>query len=404
MKILLVHRYYWPDVTGYAQMLHIIAKHLAAEGHEVHVHTTPPSYNEAMADDCAPRHQIVDGITIRRTWMAPEFGRNGLLRSINALLFAVKVLIHAATRRRAYDVITVSTFPPTIMGLVGRVVSTVRRTKLIYHCQDIYPEFTWTGEPKSANRPLPQRVARRIDTRTCKRADAVIVLSRDMARTLRDRGVCGDHVHVLNNFIIEDFEPLLGGKSALPTHESRFTIVYAGNIGRHQDLDRVLDALRLLDHIDDLEFAFVGGGSHEEALKQRSQSEFRPGRVTFRPYMPVGDLMTLLSRSSLALVSLNRGVIRAAYPSKTMTNLAAGCRILALVEEDSQLAEQIRRHNLGRVCGLREAPAIADSILQEFERWKNVQPDRDALRHSAQEIFGREQALSAWTHLIESTC
>ena len=404
MKVLLVHRYYWPDVTGYAQMLHVMARHLAAQGHEVHVYTSPPSYNSVKSARPTPRRELVDGVHIRRAWMLPEIGRHTILRATNALLFAAKTLAHAVLQRRAYEVMTVSTFPPTIMGLVGRATRAIRRTKLIYHCQDLYPELAWATSARPRQHSLVQRVLRRIDTSTTSKADAVVVLSRDMVATLRARGVDGPHLHVINNFIIEDFAVRETAGHLPAMAEQRFTIIYAGNIGRYQYLDRVLDALALLGDIEDLKIVFIGDGAHQRALEQRAIAEFDTGRVHFRPYMPIKELMHVLSQASLALVSLNPGAIRAAYPSKTMTNLAAGCRILALVEEDSQLAEQVRSHDLGRVCGLRQAPAIADSIRQELARWRTVGFDRDALRQQAQEMFGREQALSAWTRLIESTC
>ena len=86
MRILLVHRYYWPDTPAYAQMLHLMAKRFVEAGHEVTVFSTQPSYNDAVADKL-PSKQVVDGVTIYRTPLMKEQKTKLLVRAINVVLF-----------------------------------------------------------------------------------------------------------------------------------------------------------------------------------------------------------------------------------------------------------------------------------------------------------------------------
>ena len=60
----------------------------------------------------------------------------------------------------------------------------------------------------------------------------------------------------------------------------------------------------------------------------------------FRP--PTSWQTSSRKSRDLGVVCLNRGVINAAYPSKTMAYLRNGCPVLALVEQHSELARMIR--------------------------------------------------------------
>jgi len=50
MHILLVHRYYAPDVGAYPSMLKIMAERFVDEGHTVTVFSTQPGYNNVATE------------------------------------------------------------------------------------------------------------------------------------------------------------------------------------------------------------------------------------------------------------------------------------------------------------------------------------------------------------------
>ncbi|MHC4837863.1 MAG: hypothetical protein ACYTF3_06720 [Planctomycetota bacterium] len=104
MRILLIHRWFWPAAPPYASMLRSIGRELVEEGHEVTVLTAQPSYNRATRVEKRPRVEQLDGMTVRRVRLLPESKRNYLMRGLNMLLFmgAVRRTILAAKGRRAY--------------------------------------------------------------------------------------------------------------------------------------------------------------------------------------------------------------------------------------------------------------------------------------------------------------
>ena len=66
MKILLIHRYFWPDTPPYAVILKKIARRLATDGHDVTVLSTQPAYKPELANEVQPSVEVIDGYRVVR--------------------------------------------------------------------------------------------------------------------------------------------------------------------------------------------------------------------------------------------------------------------------------------------------------------------------------------------------
>ena len=305
---------------------------------------------------------------------------------------------HAVIRWKPYDVMFVSTFPPTLMGSLARKIKFIRDTRYVYHCMDLYPEIALaTGMVKNG---WLKKLAAGIDRRNCQAADRVVVLSEDMADSVRDRGLIGDNLVVLNNFIIDQVDPEFTLPSALQNQANRFRVLFAGNLGRFQSLDTVMEAAQQLSLNDEIEFLFVGSGVMADQLKEQAGSMLGT-TVHFHPYMPINEVMSLIAESHLGIVSLAPGIIEAAYPSKTMSYLEAGCKILALVEPESELAQLIGFEQLGVVCPNRTGDDLAAAIEEQFNLWKRGQYDRDRIQAVGRKHFSQHVILDKWIGLLD---
>jgi glycosyltransferase involved in cell wall biosynthesis len=396
-RVLLVHRYFWPDVPPYAQMLRFIGARLAADGSEVTVFSGPSSYNDAYAGPARPRREMVDGIDVRRVRLPADDKTNPLRRAASLVLFAVRLVLHVLRHRRRYDLITVTTIPPVIMGVAARVVRRLTGIPYVYHCMDLYPEVAEIAG-LARNRML-LRLARRLDTVTCRRAAAVVVLSQDMRATLLARGLDAANIVVCNNFDIAD-EPARPPADVLPADPDRFRITFAGNLGRFQGLEGVLDAARVVcAERPDVDLVLLGTGLLAGALRERAGT-LLDRQVHVLGHQPVAGAALALAHSQLAVVSLRPGMYRVAYPSKTMAGLAAGCRLLAVVEDESELAHLVRDEDLGTVCPPGDVAALARGIRAELARGPVSDAERDRLRAVGAKHFDRTAKLDEWARLL----
>lgn len=398
MRILLVHRYYSPDVGAYPAMLKIMAKRFVDEGHTVTVFSTQPGYNN-VATEKFPRRTESDGVEVFRAWIMKENKKKLLNRALNVLLFATQLILHCLIRFRRYDLITVASFPPTVTAMVVRWLAWINGSRYLYHCQDIYPEIAQASG--LIKRPWLSNLALTIDRRNCRRASAIVALSEDMTGTLTKRGLSDQNMHVINNFIINRCDPQIDIDESLSKTPGKFRVLFAGNLGRFQYLDQLMLAAKQLKDFENIQFYFVGAGAMEQELKKIATDEgLLDNTVFFRPFQPLEKVMRVIHEADLSIVSLAPGVIDCAYPSKTMSYVEAGCRMLAVLEPNSELSRLIKENDLGSVCQSSTVEGISTAIESEYQRWKDATYDRQRIRAKGEELFGQEAILGKWTSLL----
>ena len=399
MRILAIYRHYWPDATPYAQILRMILEQLAASGHDVSVLTAQPSYNDIRMPR-QPWRQTAAGVAIRRLRLPPERKRWAWLRAANTLLFLVRAAICVLAGRRN-DVIIANVHPPVLMGLTLRLLKRITGTPYILHCQDIHPEASLLAG-RMHDGWLYRRL-RAIDSENCRRAHRIVTLSSDMAEALAARGIERDRLVLINNppLVLESDAP---GRLPQPltADPQPFYVLFAGNLGLFQGLDLIIDAAKILADQRQIQFVFMGAGLARPGLLARAGAEAGK-RIVFLPYQPAATAWAVMQRADLAVVSLLPGMIRYSYPSKLMTYLSAGCRVLGVVERDSELAKTVEQFHLGTVAADFTAEAIAAAVFDAWQRRHDRPQDyRTETARVCEELFGRERMCSAWADLVAS--
>ncbi|MEN8170720.1 MAG: glycosyltransferase family 4 protein [Pseudomonadota bacterium] len=398
MKILLIHRYFWPDTPPYASMLRSIGKRLISDGHQVSVLSTQPSYKAAVSIKAQPSKEILDGMTVYRVTLPNEAGRQVLFRLFNMLYFPLRILWHLLFNGK-YDVVMVSTAPPVVVGVATAIGAKLRSSKFFYHCMDIHPEIgALSGEFKN---PLLFKLLRRIDIYSCNAAKAVIVLSEDMLNALESRPKITKRNHIiLNNFALPDHEDVLSPSPELLKSKGKFRVLFAGNIGRFQGLELFVDAMAQLKLRPDIELVFLGEGSALTSLREQAKGL---DNVIFLPHQSVGVAKAVIRDADLAIVSLSKDIYKYAYPSKTMTYLEQGCPLLVSVENESSLVEFVRAENIG-VCVQRDS---SQSIVDAISLVADDSILLDDMKSSATRVyennFSERAVLDKWSNLFNES-
>lgn len=400
MRILVIYRHYWPDTTPYATLLRAMLERLVDDGHTVDVITAQPSYND-LVHPRQPRLQQLDGVTIRRLTLLPERKRRYALRLINFCWFLLRAVLHAIWHRRGYDLVIGSSHPPVLMGVALRAIRRWTGIPFIYHCQDLQPECM-----ALARRLRPAWIVQlltAVDTQTCQDAEAVIVLSDDMRRTMVERGVPDGKVAVINNFSLYYApQPVPVPPEFQHAEPDTFRVLFAGNMGAFQALDRIVAAAHLLSDHPEIQFYFMGQGAQKPHLRHQAR-KLLGTTVHFYDHQPREVAFCYMAACDLGIVSLEDELYRVAFPSKMMTYLAAGLPVLAVVEPHSELAHLVRSNRLGFVAHSRSPYDIAISILQARDALRAQQViRREQLRVESARLFGRAQMLDRWSELIRN--
>ena len=84
-----------------------------------------------------------------------------------------------------------------------------------------------------------------------------------------------------------------------------------------------------------------------------------------------------------------------------MSYLEAGCRILAVLEENTELAFLVRQENLGTVCDDTSVDGIRAAIEKEFAGGiQQGNEGRANLRAAGEKHFGQPAILQRWVDLL----
>lgn len=392
MKVLLTHRFFWPDTAPYAIMLRVIAKELVMAGHDVNVLASIPSYRASGL--ASPRQEVVDGAKLRRVWVLPREKSSPIRRGLNVVIYSWHLCVEILRLRP--DVVTASTFPPVIAAWCASLAAHIIGAKFVYHMQDIHPEISQISKGFLGRR-LPAMVLRWFDNQTLRRSAAVIVLSNDMAHTLNRRGMSDLPLHVINNFSLSHAHNANDSHlpEALRKDPLRRRVIFAGNLGRFQNLSLLTEGVAQLfpDH-PDLDLLLLGDGS---ALPELQARWAKTPQVQFAPFMPFEQAQAVIADADIGLVSLSAGIYRAAYPSKVLTYFELGVPVFALVEPQSDLAQSLIRAKVGAVPRELTAPSIAESLGDLLAN--KPAPAQIKTWHEAQ--FGLPITMQRWRQLFE---
>jgi len=395
MRVLVVHRYYWPDKPPCAGIMRLIAKHLAADGHDVDVLTSQPSYRESSRQNRRQRVEQLDTVSVTRLSLPTEAG-SSVWRVVNALHLGFQTLLRSVFKK--YDLVIVATVPPVLGGFFSALAAKITRARFIYYCMDLHPEIGCISGD-FAN-PMLFRVLQVFDDWACRQSMPVLVLSEDMRNTLRQRPRGGEYcIEVMNNFALP-FEHALTESAGLQMDKKnvRLRLIYAGNMGRFQSLGTLLDAMGRLAYRKDIELVMMGEGvAKPELVAQQKKTN---ANVLFFDYQPVEVAKVAIQNADIGVVALIPGMYRYAYPSKTMGYLEQGRPILAMVETESELVMRMVEEGYGFSVPIGDPEALAELLvrLAEDSFWKG--PMSQSAFAAFEKYFSAPVVLAKWSQLV----
>ena len=175
------------------------------------------------------------------------------------------------------------------------------------------------------------------------------------------RGVPAGKLDVIYNWA--DEASLTAPQGHLPADfpgTDRFRILFAGNMGKAQALDAVLDAASLLQERDSrVSFVMLGGGVEVGRLKQRA-ADLKLDNVVFLPPVPMAEVGTMLNAADALLVHLRKDpLFEITIPSKTQAYMAVGKPLLMAVDGDA--AVLVQQSGGGLIAESENAQSIAQA-------------------------------------------
>ena len=325
--ILFLCQFFYPEYVSSATLPFDTAVALRKAGFAVDALCGYPK--EYAAGEPVPQKEQVEGVNIRRVKYI-QTGRKGFLgRLINYFSFTFMVFLNL-WRIAGYRAVMVYSNPP-VLPWVAALAKTLFGTKLVFVAYDLYPEVAVnTGALRQGN--LICRMMEHINRCVFRKADGVVALSSEMKEFIQShREIPAEKIHVIPNWYQDQPREISREENPFRREDNRFTVSYFGNMGTAQDMQTILDAIRLLKEDRDCRFLFAGHGNKMEQLRQIVREE-NLDHVTVFDFLKGEDFLHALAATDCALVSLERGITGLCVPSKTYSYMMQGIPLLAVMD------------------------------------------------------------------------
>ncbi len=329
---------YAPEMLGVGRYAGELGAHLANQGVELEVVTAPPHYPGWRVPAPYANRYAVERQGYVRVTRCPIFLRermSGLARLLVAASFAAStapVVLWRALRQRPRALL--ATEPSLLSAPVALLAARLCGAKAILHVQDLEVEAAFAvGHLKGG---LALNLARQVERFLLQRFDLVVTISERMQATLQEGGVLPERLRLIRNWVdLSSIYPKSGMNSfreEIATGEGARVVLYAGNIGRKQALDQMVDAAALAQGERDLTFVIAGEGPEKVKLQAKATAN-----VVFLPLQPEARLNELLNAADVHLLPQDPNTADLVLPSKLGGMLASGKPIVVQAEPGTEL-------------------------------------------------------------------
>lgn len=335
MKVLVICQHYWPENFRVTE----ICENLVRRGHQVTALVGLPNYPSGIVPKeyrhFRNRRQQRNGVEIRRCFeIGRRPGKAGL--AVNYVSFMVSACFHALLLKRDYDVVYAYSTSPVLMSLPAALLRCFSPKKLMIYVLDIWPAcLAAMNVPESH---LLYRFMKRVSKWVYGKADLLVYSSKRFQGYLKTvHGIEVNDEQYMPQFADDIFQKPLPAKP----RENTVNLVFAGNIGKVQAVEVLMQAAALLKE-EPIQWHIVGDGSNAQACKALADTLHLGERVHFYGRRPLEEMPAFYAMADAMLVSMRDDIsVNDTLPGKVQSYMAAAKPVLgSIAGETAYVIEQ----------------------------------------------------------------
>jgi len=343
-KILIHSIAFSPDGVSTAYLYNDIALKYKEKGYEVVVLTTTPHYNivktelkkQPLKRRLLGLYFISDykGITVKH--IPQKKFKSSALRMFGFLFWHFESLILGLFEKKV-DVI-LSPSPPLSIGLINIILGKLKRAKVIYNVQEIYPDLL------IENGLVKSRIIisglRKLERFVYNHSDIVTTIDKVFHETIVDRMINSSKLYIIPNFVDTFvYKPLTVDNNVIDVNlfpsSSSLKLMYAGNIGYAQDWKIFIEIAKKLKN-KNIDFFVIGDGVMKKYIEnEKNVNNLK--RVYIIPYQPRNLIPNIIAYSDIQFIFMTPETEGKGFPSKVYTIMACGKPILVCSGKDTPI-------------------------------------------------------------------
>lgn len=401
-RLLLIGGNYAPEPTGIGKFNGEMMNWLANNGYECTVITSYPYY---------PQWEVQKPYDRLRSWYGKEEMSGGRLKVYRCpqyvpakpsgkkrimldFTFAVSAFFKLLQLLpgKKYDLV-ISVVPAFHLGLLAIMYKKLRKSKVLYHIQDLQIEAARDLQMIRSGRVINMMLG--LERFILRKADFVSSISGGMMRRIAEK--VDKEISFFPNWVdVEQFHPLENRdqlKTGYGFSPDDKVVLYSGAIGEKQGLEAILHAAAALPEV---KFVICGSGPYKEKLVALGET-LRLENVFFLPLQPLEEFNRFLNMADVHLVIQKASASDLVMPSKLTTVLAVGGLALITADPGSSLYELVKEQQMGILVRAEDQEALTDGIRLA------TQGQHAELRNNARDYAAEHLSISRVMARFEET-
>ncbi len=398
MNLLIINRYFYPDITSVPQLLTELSEDLVKKGIDVSVICSRNSYNGSKKHK---KYEKYRGIKIYRVNNVYAKGKSFFYRLLEIITFFVSVFLKGLFIKRI-DRIMVFSSPPMIAP-VGILLGKLKGARVIYIVEDLHPELEIKLGMIKEN-SIFSSILRRLNNFVFKKADKVITLGVRMKnRILKIYNIEEEKIHIIPNWANEEkLYPVEKKDNPFIKKfnlENRFVVQYSGNMGLGHEFKTILEGIKRLKDKKDIIFQFIGEGPKKEGV-EKYVKENNLTNVMILPYQAYEDLNYSLNMADIALISIKRGIGGLLLPSKFYGIMAVGRPFILVGDKENEIYDFIIENRVGHFVDEGDVDTFCDSVIFYYNNRELLKEEGKLLRNKFESLYKRTLSSSRYYNVL----
>jgi len=272
------------------------------------------------------------------------------------LFFPLLSSLWAFKYRREFNVIITSS-PPVFTAIPGLFVKKITKKTWLFDVRDLWIDASVSlGFIKKGS--LFERISKYFERVCYHSCDGITVTTEEIKKVISGvHDVSVDKIKILANGV--------DTKVFTPSDVKKRRIIYAGNIGHAQDLEKVIFAVKKINERFPIEFILVGDGEIKADLQQIVKKEGLEKTVIFTGVLKREEIPQMIAESLIGVAPLkNIDSLKYALPTKMYEYMSCGTPFLALGKGE---IENLAKSSKAGVVADSNVSSIHDHIVKLLE-------------------------------------
>ena len=368
MKILIITPHFWPEEFR----VNDIAKGLKEKGHTVDVMTNIPNYPFGKYFDGYSvfnnRNQNYEGIRIKRLFVIPRGNSSKIMLILNYISFMLSSILNVPwILLQKYDRIMVYQTTPITVAIPAIIIKLISKVKIHIYILDLWPETLFTIV--NIKNKLFRKTANKICSYIYNCFDKIYVSSKGFISKLDN--IEKNRIVYMPQWAEDLYKESVNEEDLeiSKLYKNKTNIVFAGNIGKAQSIDTIIQAANISKSNQKIQWIVLGDGSEKNYLDNKVEA-LKLTNIKVLGRKPVGEMPKYFSKADALLVTLTKDeLFKITVPAKVQSYMAAGKPVIGCISgEGKQLIEEAK-------CGFTCEAEDYKSLAKIAENISNMSKD-----------------------------